>query len=199
MATRRSATIRSGWQVLLVAGFTGLALAGCQSSAGDQNSNVFRNLLLYGGPTVPPVAPPNPADIDCPAVTVLPGGGYVRVGGEDASSVRHQISLNNYARECVPVGTDGAYTLKIGIEGLAVLGPAGGGRALSTPVRFIVRRGDAIIADRTRTVNIAIPQGQAQALFTAVEEGISVSPGPTPTVEIGFGAGPRQTARRPRG
>ncbi len=186
---------------LLAACLVAVALGGC-SGLGESGSggNTLSNMFFYGGPTVPPEAPEPTDDIDCPSVIVREGGAAIRVGGDEASSVRHQISLNNVARECVSTG-NGGYALKIGVEGLALLGPAGGGtRSLTAPVRFTVRRGDQIIADRTRQVQVSIPTGQSQATFVAIEEGIAVGPGDVPTVEVGLGAGPaRPAARRPRG
>ncbi len=177
----------------------GLA-AGCTSTGAESGGNVFTNMIFYGGPTVPPVAPDPVDDIECPQVMIADGGAALRLGGPDASAVRHQMSITNVARECTPGAPGSGYRLKVGVEGMALLGPAGGGaRSMTAPVQIVVKDGDRIIAQRSRSVAITIPAGQAQTSFIAIEDGIVVPGGVAPTVEVGLGSPQRTPARRPRG
>lgn len=180
--------------LILRAGTLALAgtLAGCASSGGGDNT--LTNFLYYGGPTVPTPAPPSIDEIDCPQVTIMEGGSSMRTGSGD--QVRQQISISNVARECTPTG-NGAYMLKIGVEGVALLGPSGGSGLIAAPLRIVVKRGSTILASRARQVAVTIPAGQANGTFSVVEEGIVVPAGPEPDIEVGLG-GSGRVAAEPR-
>lgn len=180
--------------LILRAGTLALAgtLAGCASSGGD---NTLTSFLYYGGPTVPTEAPPSIDEIDCPRVDIVEGGAAIRVGGGD--QVRQQVSITNVARECTPTG-GGAYTLKIGVEGLALLGPSGGSGRITAPLRIVVKRGSTIIANRARQIAVSIPPGQANTTFSAVEDGILVPAGGEAEIQVGLGGNAQagETRRR---
>ncbi|MBV8106471.1 MAG: hypothetical protein JO223_17955 [Hyphomicrobiales bacterium] len=126
------------------------ALSGCSSvdawfAHRDPNANSV-NL----GANPPPVAKPaaNPSekpivlpvasqDINCPTVDVAEGGAALRVGGTDNASVRYQFNVGDTARECDPAGP-GQATLKIGVAGEVVIGPAGSAGTYSAPLKIAV-------------------------------------------------------------
>ncbi len=85
-------------------------------------------------PTVLPVAS---TDIYCPTVDVAEGGAAARVGGPDNASVRYQFNIGDTARECDPAGP-GQATLKIGVKGEVVIGPAGSAGTFSAPLKITV-------------------------------------------------------------
>jgi hypothetical protein len=85
------------------------------------------------------VLPVAAVDINCPDVTVADGGAALRVGGADNASVRYQFSLGDTARQCEPAGT-GQATVKIGVAGQVVIGPAGAAGTFSAPVKITVTR-----------------------------------------------------------
>ncbi len=178
-------------------------LAGCSTTTPGNDApgggNVFSNLIFYGGTTVPPEAPVPLDDIDCPPVTIPEGGSAIRLGGAEASSVVHQVSLGQTARECRAAGTDGAYTLKVGVEGRGLLGPAGRGGRIEAPVRIVVRRGSEVIAQRVQRASMTLGGTEAQASFVVIEDGIVVQPGRGEvTIEVSLAPGARQPARQAR-
>ncbi len=85
-------------------------------------------------PTVLPVAS---QDISCPIIDIADGGAASRVGGPDNASVRYQFNIGDTARECDPAGP-GQATLKIGVSGEVVIGPAGSAGTYSAPLRITV-------------------------------------------------------------
>ncbi len=125
-------------------------LSGCSSVGAwfahrDPNANSV-NL----GAIPPPVAKPgaNPSekpivlpvasqDIYCPTVDLAEGGAALRVGGADNASVRYQFNIGDTARECDPAGP-GQATLKIGVAGEVVVGPAGSAGTFSAPLKITV-------------------------------------------------------------
>jgi hypothetical protein len=184
-----------------------LALAGCSSSgsgsaagagSGTSGGNVFSNLLFYGGTTVPPEAPQPVEEIDCPAVQITEGGAAIRLGGAESGSVRHQITISQVARECSQL-PNGAYSLKVGVEGRALLGPAGSPGRFEAPVRIRVTRDNTVIADRVHRQAMTIPANDSQATFVHVEQGIVVQPGSgTVKIEVSLDAGRSAPTRQAR-
>ena len=70
------------------------------------------------------------------------GGASTRVGGPDNETVRYQFDIDNTARECNPL-SDSQFSLKVGVSGRLLIGPAGQPGAYSVPLRVIVHDEDA--------------------------------------------------------
>jgi hypothetical protein len=154
------------------------ALAGVSGLAGPlaaQDSGSFLgNLFRFGGTTVPPAAPAPVIEVECPPVGVIDGGAAMRAVAGD--TVRSQISIGRLARECTG-RPDGSIAVKVGVEGLVLLGTGGASGRYDTSVRFVVKRGDRVFMTKTRRVAGAIPAGDTQGTFTVVEDGLVVPPG----------------------
>jgi hypothetical protein len=85
-----------------------------------------------------PVALPLTADeLQCPPVEIDEGGAAARVGGPENATVRYQFAISQTARECAPVSPN-QYTLKVGVSGRLLIGPAGKPGAYSAPLRVTV-------------------------------------------------------------
>lgn len=195
-----------------------LALAGCGSSSPSNpgeltTSQKLANLFVFQSTTSPqptartPQTDPNWVDpgpdeeetLVCPNVIVADGGAAIRAQtGPDSGSLRHQISIVNVARECKATGR-GGFTLKVGVEGRALLGPAGGAGNYSATLMTQVLRGTTVVARRSARVGATIAAGQGGADFVHVEDGIVVPAG-SGDVEIivGLGAGAATPARARR-
>jgi hypothetical protein len=178
--------------LLVVAALAGLS--GCSSvdtwfAHRDPNANSV-NL----GANPPPVARPatNPSeklivlpvasqDIYCPTVDVVEGGAALRVGGADNASVRYQFNIGDTARECDPAGP-GQATLKIGVAGVVVIGPAGSAGTFSAPLKITVtHNGDKKeVFSKTFTVE-ATTDGVQAGGFRAVTDPI---PLPLTTLQL---------------
>src|SRR5271166_314787 len=85
----------------------------------------------------PAVLPVASQDISCPIIDIADGGAASRVGGADNASVRYQFNIGDTARECDPAGP-GQATLKIGVAGEVVVGPAGSAGTYSAPLKIAV-------------------------------------------------------------
>jgi hypothetical protein len=81
-------------------------------------------------------------DLPCPEVTVRSGAGTLLLGSKgsigevNAMDLRYQGSLVKFARECKTAA--GIMTMKVGIEGRIITGPAGGPGAVEVPLRLAV-------------------------------------------------------------
>ena len=76
-------------------------------------------------------------ELDCPPVEIDEGGASARVGGPDNTSVRYQFAISETARECAPL-SDNQFSLKVGVSGRLLIGPAGKPGAYSAPLRVTV-------------------------------------------------------------
>ncbi len=151
-------------------------------------------------PIVRPVAS---IDINCPSVDVALDGAAYRVGGADNTSVRYQFNIGDTARECDPAGP-GQATIKVGVKGEVVIGPAGSPGTYSVPLKIVVaRQGDSKpVYSKTFKVEAAT-DGIAAGAFRLVTEPILV-PMPTLqladlyTISVGFEGGAAAAAPRHR-
>jgi len=81
--------------------------------------------------------PVSSADINCPEVDIAEGRSAYRAGGVESASVRYQFNIGDVARECDPAGP-GQASLKIGVAGNLVIGPAGSPGTYSVPLTITV-------------------------------------------------------------
>lgn len=136
----------------------------------------------------------------CPPVFIRPGTEAVvqRAGGKSASDpsgsqapIQYQASILNTARECSPAAS--GVSVKLGVLGRVVAGPAGKAGTITLPMRVVVVEGtDKVLkSDLTRvTVNLTAPDFGAD--FTKIFDGIAVpmSPGNTDfRIYVGFDDG----------
>jgi hypothetical protein len=185
------------------AGFAALslmALGACSSTGSGEGGNALQNLLLYGGPTVPPAAPRPAIEVaDCPPVTVGEGGAALRAvaGGEGA--IRSQISIANVARECTG-REDGSIVVKVGVEGRALLGPGGSPGRFEAPVTIELKRGERVLSRRTVRAPVTIPSGRFEQNFVIVEDNFVVPPETGEfDIEVSLGGSGGSPARTRRG
>jgi hypothetical protein len=129
----------------------------------------------------PKALPATSLDINCPEVEIPEGGAALRVGGADNASVRYQFNIGDTARECDPAGP-GQATIKIGVAGNVVVGPAGSAGTYSVPLRITITNLDDKKPVFTNTYRIeATTDGVAAGVFRMVTDPIPV---PMPTLQL---------------
>jgi hypothetical protein len=151
-------------------------LGACSSSsdapAESSTSSRFKNALFLGtsNPAPAPGSTPLP-DVNCPPVEIQSGTAAYTIGDtKDAFNVRYQASLGELARECTPAPE--SVGLKVGVSGRLMAGPKGTtGTVIAVPVRIVLLdpEGKTAVTRLTR-VSVNLPQGQAGADFTHVED-----------------------------
>jgi hypothetical protein len=122
--------------------------------------------------------------------------------------VRYQGSFIRTARECDVHGDE--VTIKVGVQGRIVLGPAGGAGLVNVPLRYaLVREGiePKTLWTKLFTIPVTIADGQLNVPFVHVEEEMTV-PIPSPSelaayvIYVGFDPQEPETAKpaaKPRG
>ena len=92
-----------------------------------------------------------------------------------ALSLRYQLSLTQTARECILAGNN--LTIKVGVQGRLVVGPAGGAGTISVPLRYaLVRDGlqPQTLWTKLFMVPVTIPPGEVNLAWLHVEEEMTV-------------------------
>ena len=152
------------------------------SSSSSSFTDRFSNFVL-GGPATdaqggPQSGSTGPSDIDCPGVEIRQGAStFAQSAGDNGSaalSLRYQANFLKFARECALRG--GNVTLKVGIEGRVVVGPAGASGPITLPVRLaVVKEGlsPRTIWTKFYMVPVMLAPGQPNVLFTQIEEDMS--------------------------
>ncbi len=116
-------------------------------------------------------------DVDCPDVQIRTGAATLMIGAKPAGDeppsamdLRYQGSIVRTAREChVSAGT---MTMKVGIEGRVITGPAGGPGDIVVPLRFaVVQEGPnpKTIVSKLAQIPVTVTAAVDRVTFTHVE------------------------------
>jgi hypothetical protein len=188
----------------------GIALAGCSSSILHTPANSFSSLFASSTTTTNASGAPGAItpDVPCPDVGVRAGASTMSISAnpaeESAMNLRYQVGIGQTARECKL--NAGTLTIRVGMQGRVILGPAGAPGQIEVPVRLaVVHEGPEpkTIVTKLNRVAITIPPGDGNVPFTMIEEDLSF---PMPRggaideyiVYIGFDPqGMREPTRRP--
>ena len=152
-------------------------------------------------------------DVECPSVTVRTGAATLMIGSKpgqgdpSALDLRYQATILRTARECRV--NSGVMTMKVGVEGRVITGPAGGPGTVNVPLRLaVVQEGvnPKTILSKFASVPVDIAGSVDRAPFTHIDSEISF-PLPQPisnidayVVYVGFDpAGAQQEKRKPAG
>jgi hypothetical protein len=164
---------------------------------GDKVGDFFRGQPEKTAADNPPAnAVQANAVIDCPRVEIREGAGTyaqnVTEGDASALGVRMQATFGQNARECHL--NAGMLTIKVGVQGRVILGPAGTPGDMIVPLRYaLVQDGiePKTIWTKFYAVPVNVPSGNTNVPFSHVQEDIAV-PMPKPSeldayvIYIGF-------------
>ncbi len=116
---------------------------------------------------------------DCPPIDIRHGTSTLSVTtvSRDPSAValRYQGTIGQTARECALAGQ--SLTIKVGVHGRIIVGPAGGPGRVDVPIRFaLVQEGiePKTIWTRFYNIPVTVGEGQNQVAFTHVEDNLTV-------------------------
>jgi hypothetical protein len=170
----------------------GLVLSDCGSSG---NSNLFGSSPLdlfnssskvsTGDATSGATAAIDP-NLDCPEVTVRIGASTLLIGSKPGQGepnpldVRYQGSIIRTARECHV--NAGIVTMKVGIEGRVITGPAGTPGAVDVPLRIaVVQEGPnpKTIVSKFARETVTVANAVDRVTFTHIDPDVSF-PAPQP-------------------
>jgi hypothetical protein len=182
---RGNPTIRAAG---ILAAVSALALlAGCGGGAGTSGYFGGSALDLFNtsskATTANAAAPSGPevdTDIECPDVKVRSGAATLTIGMNPKEQepsplqVRYQGSITRMARECHVAG--GVMTMKVGIEGRIITGPAGGPGSVDVPLRLaVVQEGPSpkTIVSNFGKETVSVAPDSDRVNFTYIDSNIS--------------------------
>ena len=196
----------------------GLWLGGCGSIGGSSSSSgLFSTSPLDLFKSTPKATtggtaatdPVVDTDYDCPEVQIRYGASTLMIGSKpgqgepNALDVRYQGSILRAARECHLAGN--IMTMKVGIEGRVITGPAGGPGNVEVPVRIaVVHEGVSpkVVASKLGRENVTVVGSVDRVNFTHIEDDVSF-PLPSPITDISqyvvyVGFDPQSAAPEPK-
>ena len=186
-----------------------LALGGCGANMGS--SNFFSSPTATSGDAA--ATSLGDDDIECPSVSVRIGAATLMIGnkspetGEPAAlDVRYQGTIIRTARECNVRA--GVMSMKVGIEGRIITGPAGGPGTVDVPLRIaVVQEGPSpkTILSKFARLQVAMTGATDRVTFSHVDPDISF-PMPASVADIdsyvvyvGFDSASAPPAKKPAG
>jgi hypothetical protein len=122
-------------------------------------------------------APPSDSNIDCPAVEIRQGASTYsnNAGDQSALTLRMQATFGQTARECHV--NAGMLSIKVGIQGRIILGPAGAPGDFTVPLRYaLVQEGlqPKTIWTQFYAVPVNVSAGSSNVPFTHIQEDMVV-------------------------
>lgn len=180
--------MRSGVAVAGLVGLT-LGLSGCGGNLLGSSSNIFGSSKTTSNDTAAGVGVAA-SDIECPSVSVRTGAATLMIGkpgdtGEpSALDLRYQGSILRTARECHV--NAGMVSMKVGVEGRIITGPAGGPGNVDVPLRIaIVKEGvePKPILSHFARIPVTVTSASDRVTFTHVDSEIAF-PMPQPASDI---------------
>ena len=173
-----------------------LALGGCGSSGTSSLFSASPLDMFKSSPKATVVSDnANPAsaidtDYDCPDVKIRAGAATLMIGSKQgegepgALDLRYQGSITRTARECHLNGS--TMTMKVGIEGRIITGPAGGPGNVEVPMRIaVVQEGvtPKVVASKFGRETVTLNGSVDRMNFTHIADDISF-PLPAPITDI---------------
>jgi hypothetical protein len=154
---------------------------------------------LFGGGGAPSAntqqlqnATASPAEIaaESPPIKVRPGAEALYFYGKgkigNPRDLQYQGVIDKQSRNCVV--TNGLITVKMGVIGRLMLGPAGTQQSVNLPLRFVVTRGDAPLFSQLYQIPVGVTPPAQAADFVKVVENVQIPyvAGDDITIWVGF-------------
>jgi hypothetical protein len=159
-----------------------LALGGCGSTDLLKSSSLdlFSSSSKATNDTPLTAGTATTDDIECPGVTIRTGASTLTIGSKPgqaepaALDLRYQGAILRTARECHVAA--GIMTMRIGIEGRVITGPAGGPGTVDVPLRIaVVQEGvnPKTVLSKFARETVVVTEAIDHVTFTHIEPDIS--------------------------
>lgn len=127
---------------------------------------------------------------ECPPIKVRVGGEalfkYANNSRPDPRQLNYQAVIDKQSRNCVV--SNGKITVKMGVVGRLLLGPAGNVQTAELPIRFAIERDGVAIYSEAYQIPVSIPPSSQSADFVKVVENVEIPylGGEQITIWVGF-------------
>ncbi len=117
---------------------------------------------------------------------------YTKGGQDDPTKLMHQLAITDVTRSCTR--TDGQMSIKVGVAGKVVVGPAGDAGTVNILIRIAVIRNDEVLYSQLHknSVQVIDPSTATQFVFTYQNLVIPVPTSRDIQIYVGFDEGPTQ-------
>lgn len=182
-------------RIALASAALGLAVSACSmgnmfapAPSGDtvqlQNESMSQEQIAAVSSTALPAIA-----TECPPIKVRPGSeALFKYAGErpNPRELNWQAIIDNQSRNCVV--SNGKITMKMGVVGRLLLGPAGSVQGTDLPLRFAVERDGVPLFSEKYDIPVQIAAGQQSADFVKVVENVEIPylGGEQITIWVGF-------------
>ena len=153
-----------------------------------QNANLTPDQIAAASPALPAIA------TECPPIKVRPGAEAVYFYGKgqigNPRDLQYQAVIDKQSRNCVV--SNGLITVKMGVVGRLLLGPAGNQTSIDLPLRFAVERNDSTaLYSELYQIPVAITPPAQSGDFVKVVENVQIPyvAGDDSTIWVGFDSG----------
>jgi hypothetical protein len=150
-----------------------------------QNANLSQaELVQASNNALPAIA------TECPPIKVRVGGEalfkYTNNAKPNPRELNYQAIIDKQSRNCVV--SNGKITVKMGVVGRVLLGPAGAIQDTEIPIRFAIERDGVALFSEAYRIPVAIAAPQQSAEFVKVIENVEIPylGGEQITIWVGF-------------
>jgi hypothetical protein len=183
------------------------------SSSGSSSSSYLTNFFSSSSEKAPQSVAGATPDVECPFIDIREGASTLAINanGESASdantamSLKYQGTFVRAARQCSVAA--GQMTIKVGVEGRLILGPAGGPGQVDVPLRIAVvdesTAGSKPIVTKLIHIPVMVQSANDNPTFAHVEDGLTFQLPPSSNalaryiVYIGFDPLAAQPEKKP--
>jgi hypothetical protein len=187
----RGALLAATGLMLSACSMGGMFGGGAPSATTQQLANAAASpaeIAAEGAAALPAIA------TECPPIKVRPGSEAIYYYGNgkvgSAKDLQYEAVIDKQSRNCVV--SNGLITVKMGVVGRLMLGPAGNQNSVTLPVRFAVERGDstALYSELYQLPVTITPPAQANDFVKVVDSvQIPYVSGDDITIWVGFDSG----------
>jgi hypothetical protein len=187
----RGAVVAASGLMVSACSMGGMFGGGTPSATTEQLANAPASpaqIAAEGAAALPAIA------TECPPIKVRPGAEAVYYYGNgqvgNAKDLQYEAVIDKQSRNCVV--SNGLITVKMGVVGRLMLGPAGNQNSVTLPLRFAVERGDstALYSELYQLPVTITPPAQANDFVKVVENvQIPYVNGDDITIWVGFDSG----------
>jgi hypothetical protein len=136
---------------------------------------------------------------ECPEIKITPGAealfyyGGGRTG--DPAALHYQVEFEKETRNCIV--SNGLITVKMGVVGRVLLGPAGKETSVNVPLRFSVERNGTPVFGEKYSIPVSISPPAQSAEFVKVVDNVAIPylGGEDIVIWVGFDSGKSGRAR----
>lgn len=127
---------------------------------------------------------------ECPPIKVRNGGeaiySYANQKVGDANALNYQAVIDKQSRNCVV--SNGLITVKMGVVGRLLMGPAGEQRDYTLPLRFAVERDQQAVFSQVYDIPVTVTPPNQSEEFVKVVENVAIPylGGEDITIWVGF-------------